>query len=216
MKKFLVIFLLFFLFPSFAHPEIYKKIENELKNENYEEAISLCKELIKSRKKDTHLLLLKAKAEWNAGLIGDCIETLKEVLKLDSKNQEAIYFLCKCYIGLGDLKEAHRLTRYIKKGSRKNLILGILFYEEGKYDIAKEFFEKIKDKTYQKEANIYLAEIAIIYNERPKAINILKKIKEESPYYARANYLRSFLQENRLKFKISLGEAIRYKCNSSS
>jgi tetratricopeptide (TPR) repeat protein len=72
----------------------------------YEDALKIYQELIENFGGDSEELVKLAECEFHTGRIRECKRTLIEALKLDSYNDEAYYYLGRCFNALGNSKNA--------------------------------------------------------------------------------------------------------------
>jgi tetratricopeptide (TPR) repeat protein len=72
----------------------------------YDQALKIYRELIENFGGDSDELVKLAECEYHTNRIRDCKRTLIEALKMDSYNDEAYYFLGKCFNALGKYKNA--------------------------------------------------------------------------------------------------------------
>ncbi len=146
----------------------------------YEQALKIYREFMENIGGDSEELVKMAECEFFTGRIRDCKRTLVEALKMDSYNDEAYYFLGKCFNALGKYKNAiSSLIKAINLEDRREEYyaeLAMAYQATGELGKADFYYRKATEIGPELDTYWYMhVRFLIGQNECEKALDVLEE-----------------------------------------
>jgi tetratricopeptide (TPR) repeat protein len=146
----------------------------------YDQALKIYRELIENIGGDSEELVRMAECEFHTGKIRESKRTLIEALKMDSYNDEAYYFLGKCFNALGKHKNAiSSLIKAIDLEDRREEYyaeLAVAYQADGENGKADFYFRKATEVGPELDTYWHMhVRFLIGLNEYEKALDVLEE-----------------------------------------
>jgi tetratricopeptide (TPR) repeat protein len=181
----------------------------------YDQALKIYQELIENCGGDSEELVRVAECEFHIDRIRDCKRTLIEALKLDSYNDEAYYYLGRCFNKLGKYKNAaSALIKAIDLEDRREEYyaeLAFAYQNSGEPGKADFYFRKATETGPELDTYWYMhVRFLIGLNEYEKALDILEEAEYQtsSPELDYCKVICLFSLKRRSKAMSALRDAL--------
>lgn len=207
---------------------LYSKLADmDAKLGNIEEAFTNVQQALKKDPKNIEALLLYGKLLAVKRKPDLAIKSYKEVLAIDSKNEEAYNVMAREYLTMGNQLAAEKTLKkcaYAIQDSISCLFyLGSIYYEGKHFNRALKYFKQITDLN-PGQVRIWrlMAEIYVNNKNYKKALDVYKQIAQNTPsdlmaqikvaliYYELNNVTKAIEEMNKIAIKFPESDRVNY------